>query len=184
MLDFSEHDHDETSEMTARDLETLFDYSYWANDRLLRAVAGLPPEEFNKRVAGSYGSVQNTLVHALSTEWGWLDRCGGNLKRGKRLEADDYPTPARLIGEWSRVEEAMRPFLNGLTDGDLARVIEYPGSDGTTRSMALGELMHHTAVHTAHYRAQTALLLRELGHAPGNFDLLFYYAEKRGVSAW
>jgi hypothetical protein len=23
-----------------------------------------------------------------------------------------------------------------------------------------------------------------LGYAPGNFDILFYYAEKRGVSAW
>ena len=170
--------------MTARDLEALFDYSYWANNRLFRVVAGLQPEEFTRRIAGSYGSVQNTLVHALSTEWGWLDRCGGELKRGKRLDAGDYPAPTRLIGEWTRVEQSMRPFLSGLTDSDLTRVIEYPGSDGAPRSMPLGELMHHTAQHTAHYRAQTAVLLRELGHTPGNFDLLFYYAERRGVSAW
>jgi uncharacterized damage-inducible protein DinB len=44
--------------------------------------------------------------------------------------------------------------------------------------------MHHAVNHTGHYRAQTALLLRELGRAPGNVDLLFYYAEKRGVEAW
>lgn len=50
--------------------------------------------------------------------------------------------------------------------------------------MLLGELLHHAANHSGHYRDQTALLSRELGHAPGNVDLLFYYAEKRGVSAW
>ena len=30
----------------------------------------------------------------------------------------------------------------------------------------------------------TALLLRLLGHVPGNFDMLFYFADKRSVSAW
>ena len=169
--------------MTAHDLETLFDYGYWANQRLFLVVASLTPEEFARRVAGSYGSIQRTLVHALSTEWGWLERCGG-LRRGARLEPGDYPTAESLIAEWRRVESSMRTFLRGLADDDLARPVEYDGSGGARRSMPLGELMHHAANHTAHYRAQTALLLRELGHAPGDVDLLFYYAEKRGVLAW
>jgi uncharacterized damage-inducible protein DinB len=169
--------------MNARDLEGIFDYSYWANRNIFRIVALLDRDEFTRRVAGAYGSVQNTLVHALSTEWGWLDRCGG-LQRGPRLNSADYPDADSLIGAWSRVEESMRTFLGGLTDNDLLRTIEYPGSEGATRSMPLVELMHHAANHTAHYRAQTSLLLRELGHAPGDVDMLFYFAEKRGVSAW
>lgn len=169
--------------MTAHDLATLFDYSYWANERLFRVVASLTAEEFSRHVAGSYGSVRNTLVHALSTEWGWLDRCGG-LKRGGRLEPDAYPTAESLLGDWSRVESSMRTFLSGLKDEDLARPIDYEGSGGARRSMPLGEVMHHAVNHTTHYRGQTALLLRELGHTPGNVDLLFYYAEKRGVVAW
>ena len=169
--------------MLSRDLEVLFDYSYWANERLFRVVASLSPDEFTRHVAGSYGSVQKTLVHALSTEWGWLDRCGG-LKRGARLEPADYPTPQRLLEDWTKVEAGMRALLGTLSSDDLARMVSYPGSDGSPRSMPVGELLHHTTSHTAHYRAQTALLLRELGHPPGNFDLLFYYAEKKGVSAW
>ena len=169
--------------MTAKDLLTLFDYNYWANDRLLKVVSSLTPEEFTRHVAGSYGSVRNTLVHALSTEWGWLDRCGGP-RRSRRLESDDYPTSSSLIEEWRQVETNARIFLAGLSDDDITRSVDYEGGNGIKVSMPLGELLHHATNHTAHYRGQTALLLRELGYTPGNVDLLFYYAEKRGISAW
>jgi uncharacterized damage-inducible protein DinB len=169
--------------MNAQDLADLFEYSYWANNKFARVIETLSPEEFTRRTAGSYGSVRNTMVHALSTEWGWLDRCGG-MRRGGRLEPDNYPTPESLLSDWRRVESGMREFLGGLTSEDMVRPVEYEGSGGGKRSLPLGELMHHAVNHTGHYRAQTALLLRELGRAPGNVDLLFYYAEKRGVEAW
>ena len=50
--------------------------------------------------------------------------------------------------------------------------------------MPIGELMQHAAIHGAHHRGQVALLLRLLGHAPGNFDVPIYCAEKRGIPAW
>jgi len=169
--------------MTVNDLKTLFDYSYWANEKHFRVISQLTPEEFTRSIAGSYGSVRNTLVHALSTEWGWLDRCGGPA-RGPRLEAEDYPTTEALIRTWSRVAGYMRAFLSGLEDEDLARDVEYKGAGAEARSMPVGELLHHAVNHTVHHRGQVALLLRELGYAPGNVDLLFYYAEKHGVPAW
>ena len=49
--------------------------------------------------------------------------------------------------------------------------------------MPLGELMQHSANDAVHHRGQLALL-RLLGHTPENFDLLIYYAEKRGIPAW
>jgi uncharacterized damage-inducible protein DinB len=63
--------------MTVKDLERRFDYGYWANSRFLAVISQLTPEQFTQNVAGSYGSIRNTLVHMLSAEWGWLDRCGG-----------------------------------------------------------------------------------------------------------
>ena len=98
--------------MTVKDLEELFDYGHWADRKLFDVISQLTPAQFTQPVAGSHGSIRNTMVHVLSAEWGWLDRCGGGV----------------------------------------------------------------------HHRGQVALLLRSLGYVPGNFDILFYYADKRGVA--
>lgn len=169
--------------MTVGDLEDLYDYGYWSNRRLFQVISQLTQGQFTQPVAGSYGSIRNTLVHALSAEWGWLARCGGP-QRGPSLKADDYPTLESVVETWSRVEGYLREFLSGLSDEDLAGGAEYTNDKGEKRSMPVGEVLQHAANHSVHHRAQVALLLRMLGYAPGYWDLLIYYAEKRGVAAW
>lgn len=165
--------------MTAKDLEGLFEYGYWANRRLFEVVARLTPEEFTQPVAGSYGSIRNTLVHTLSAEAGWLDRCGGP-KRGPKLDPATFPTLDSVAQAWRRVEAEMRDFLANLQDDDLDRRVEYSFNPAVINSGTVGELMHHAANHAVHHRGQVALLLRMLGHVPGDFDILFYYARKPG----
>ena len=160
--------------MTVKDLEGLFDYSYWANRKLLGVLSQLTTEQFTQSVAGSYGSVRNTMVHMLSAEWGWLDRCGG-APRGPALDAADYPTLASVVDQWKQVEGSVREFLSTLRDEDLDRVVEFAIGSGPRHAMRLGDLMHHAANHGVHHRGQVALLLRGLGFTPGNFDILFYY---------
>jgi uncharacterized damage-inducible protein DinB len=169
--------------MTMKDLEVIYDYSYWANRKLLHVISQLTAEQFTRSVGGSYGSIRNTMVHVLSAEWGWLSRCGGP-DRGPALNPADYPHVESLIETWSKVEVYVREFLSQLKDEDLARNVEYMVDRAEKRSMPLGELMQHAANHGVHHRGQVALLLRLLGYVPGNFDILFYYADKRGVRAW
>jgi uncharacterized damage-inducible protein DinB len=162
--------------MHVTDLERLYDYNYWANDKLFGVISRLTPEQFTQPVAGSYGSIRNTLVHVLSAEWGWLDRCGG-AKRGERLKPENYPTSDTLIGEWARIEGYVREFLSGLKDEDLVRNIEFTLGD-ESQCLPLGDLLEHSAVHAVHHRGQVALLIRALGVTPGNFDYLVYVGEK------
>ena len=161
--------------MRVTDLEQVYDYNYWANRKLFSVISQLTPEQFTGEVAGSYGSVRNTLVHIMSAEWGWLERCGGP-KRGEKLEADDFPTLDSVVQTWNRVEGLMRGFLSELKDEDLPRNMEFT-LGGPTYSLPLGDLLHHAAIHAVHHRGQVAVLLRTLGYAPGNFDFLFYLDE-------
>jgi uncharacterized damage-inducible protein DinB len=161
--------------MRVTDLEQVYDYNYWANRKLFSVISQLTPEQFTGEVAGSYGSVRNTLVHIMSAEWGWLERCGGP-KRGEKLEADDFPTLDSVVQTWNRVEGLMRGFLSELKDEDLPRNMEFT-LGGPTYSLPLGDLLHHAAIHEVHHRGQVAVLLRTLGYAPGNFDFLFYLDE-------
>ena len=87
--------------MRVEDLERMYAHSYWANQRLLGVISQMTPEQFTQTVAGSYESIRNTLVHVLSAEWGWLDRCGGP-PRGAKLKSEDYPTLESLVTAWAR----------------------------------------------------------------------------------
>src|SRR5690606_1861578 len=148
----------------------------WANAKLLDVASRLSDAEFVRDVAGSYGSIRNTLVHTLSAEWGWLERCGGP-PRGPKLQPDAFPTLVSIRAAWQSVEAQMRQFLAALTDADLTRPIEFTFPDSGTRVLPLGALLQHGVVHGIHHRGQVALLLRLLGHAPGNVDLLLYDLE-------
>ncbi len=165
--------------MTVTDLERLYDYGYWANRKIFAVLAQLTADQFTQNVAGSYGSLRNTLVHILSAEWGWLERCGGAV-RGPALKAEDFQTVDSLVDAWTLVEAHMSTFLASLTDAGLLRNIEFtlPAMD-RARVMRLGDLMQHGANHGVHHRGQIALLLRVLGYVPGNFDLLIYDSGNR-----
>ena len=164
--------------MTVNDLVTLYEYGSWANRNLFSAIAQLTPDQFVQHVAGSYGSVRNTLVHAMSAEWGWLDRCGGHA-RGPKLNPDDYPTSQSVSEQWNAIEGFIREFFTGLTDADLLRPIAWALPGGPPRSTPLGALLQHAALHGVHHRGQVAVLLRELGAVPGNYDFILYEVENR-----
>lgn len=167
--------------MQANDLSRLYDYHYWATRHVITVAARLTPEEFTRPVTGSSESVRNTLVHILSAEWGWLERCGGP-PRGERLSSRDYPTVHSLQVTWAQVERHMRGFLSRMTDGDLTRTVEY-SFGGPAESRSLGDLLHHAAIHAVHHRGQVAVLFRALGYTPGNFDWLVYAGERRKAAA-
>jgi uncharacterized damage-inducible protein DinB len=169
--------------MTIKDIETLYDYGYWANRKLMEPLGRLTGEEFTEKICGSYGSIRTTLVHIISAEWGWMARCGGP-ERGPRLKPEDFPTLQSVTDTQNKVEHHVRTFLSTLEDEDLRRAVRYANESGEKRSLLIEEMMLHAANHSTHHRAQVCLMLRELGHSPGNIDLLFYYGEVHGRPVW
>ncbi|HEU4391372.1 MAG TPA: DinB family protein [Blastocatellia bacterium] len=169
--------------MRVADLITLYDFNYWANARLMKVLDRLSDEELTQKIGGGHDSIRSTLVHIMSAESGWLERCGGPA-RGPRLNPAEYPTLASIRQAWAVLEQKVRAFLGGLTDSDLDRQVRYSNDRGDVRQMPLGDLMQHAANHGVHHKGQISLMLRLIGYEPEDVDLLIYCGEKRGVPPW
>lgn len=169
--------------MRVKDLETLYDYGYWANGKLFEVLSQLTNEEFTREFGGPGKSIRSALVHIISAEWGWLERCGGP-ERGPRLNPDDFPSLDSIKNLWSKIESHVRAFLSSLTGEDIDRIVEYMIEPGKGGALPLGALMRHAANHGVHHRGQITQMLQLMGRKSGNIDMLFYEGEKRGIPAW
>ena len=97
---------------------------------------------------------------------------------GARLDPNNYPTLESVVTAWASVETYVREFFATLTEADLARVVEFGFKPGEQEKRTVAQLLQHGANHAVHHRGQVALLMRMLGHAPGDVDLLYFDAAK------
>ena len=67
-----------------------------------------------------------------------------------------------------------------MDEDDLSRVLSYVDTQGHAQQHELGPALLHLVNHGTHHRAETALLLTSLGHAPRQLDYLFFELERAG----
>jgi hypothetical protein len=58
--------------MNKDDIQLLYEYDRWADNRVLQAVSELNAELLTHDLACSFRSVRDTLVHIIGGEWIWL----------------------------------------------------------------------------------------------------------------
>ena len=157
-------------------IHSLFDYNYWVNQRILEAAEGLSPEQFTAAANVSHGSLRDTLVHTLSAEWAWRQRCQDSSPSGL-LSQDDFPDLESLARRWEEEEKAMRSYLAGLTDKDLTSIIRYSRTEGTWFETPLWQILLHVINHGTQSRSEAAILLTQYGHSPGDLDYMIFLRE-------
>lgn len=165
--------------MQKSDIVLLFDYNYWATQRILTAAEKLSQAQLMEPLKQTWGSLLSKLVHTLSAEWVWRSRCQEQSSPTAHLRADDFPTLAALRERWQTEEQAMRGYLNSLSDEQLAQTIAYKTLGGAPNSDILWQILAHVVNHGTQHHAECAALLTELGHSPGDIDLIVYLREKR-----
>ena len=167
--------------MMPQEMCTLFDYNAWANRRSLEAASSLTPEKFVQPMGSSFGSVRDTLAHIYGGEWLWLERFQGRSP-ASLPDAAQYKDIASLRESWDEFEPRLLRFVNGLTQADLDRVMEYKTLKFGVYRNPLWQSMQHLANHGTYHRGQVTTLLRQLGAQPMATDLMHFYRE-RSVAA-
>lgn len=163
--------------MRITDIHLIYDYNYWARDRILAAAAQVTSEQYAASAPLPYGSLRGTMLHILDAEKSWRHQLEYGYWTPDLLEAD-YLTLAALQEAWQPEEQAMRAFLAGLSDADLDRTVSYPVDEGVTRVRVLWHCLVHIANHGTQHRAEAAALLTGYGHSPGDLDMTLFLNER------
>jgi uncharacterized damage-inducible protein DinB len=161
--------------MNRDDITLLFDYNYWANGRILNAAGGLIEAQYAANVPGlSHGSIRATLVHTLTAEQLWRQRCLEGISPTALLREADYPTLEALRALWTEEEAAMRAGLARLTDEALAGRVAYRTTVGKPMEDTRWQVLAHLVNHGTQHRAEAAVALTAFGRSPGDVDLIVY----------
>lgn len=165
--------------MRASELAVLYDYNRWANARILDAAAALSHADFVAPRTLVWGSLRGTLVHAFGAEWIWRRRCQEGVSPAALPRESEFATFSDLRDRWHEEEAAMRAYVEGLDDAAIAGDMVYRNTSGKLMHAPLWQVLMHVVNHGTQHRAEAAQLLTELGHSPGDVDLIVYVREKQ-----
>ncbi len=149
----------------------------WANHRLLRACAGLTPQEFTARRTGFFPSIRATLNHILIIDWFYVDAMeGGDL--GPRAWSD--PEPCATVADLHRCQADMDRRLLAVVEsldaiGLQQRVMIH--RERTVQVERMDRLLLHLLQHQIHHRGQAHAMLSATAVRPPQLDEFFSEGE-------
>ena len=150
--------------MNVADIRYLFAYDRWATQRVLDALDGIPGEVWSRTdVVGERG-LGAILIHQLGATQRWRNWI---QQTGDQPEPEDDPIPpiAELKARWASEWAAYDAWLPNLSQESLDYV-----HDG----VAVWRMLAHVVNHGTQHRSEAAALLTEIGHSPGEIDMIFF----------
>ena len=160
--------------MTLQNIQTLFDFNYWAKAKMLGAVETLPTESLYQDLKTSFGGIHGTLVHILGAEDIWLQRFRG-VQGPKFLKVADVPKYFDVKNKWEEVEQSMLSYVRALTEEQLAQSFSYTNIKGELFTNIRWQALQHLVNHGSYHRGQITSMIRQLGGTPVSTDMIAYY---------
>jgi uncharacterized damage-inducible protein DinB len=162
------------------DIRGLYDYLFWAHERMMTAVSELTPEEFTRDMGSSFPSIRDTLTHMMSIEWLSLSRWHGVFP-DSMLDPEAFPTLDVLEERWAGIRRELRSYLGRVHTQHLNNLAIYRDLQGEEVRLPLYATLMQLVNHHNYHRGQVTTLLRQLGHQPIETGLYLFYLEERAL---
>jgi uncharacterized damage-inducible protein DinB len=166
--------------MRPNEIRTVFEYGYWAFEKVWDCVMQLPDEQFVQELGYSRGSIRHQVVHMMSATQRWIIRLKQEPMQ-PHLAFEDYNTRAAAKAKWDELRDEAMAYINPLSEVDLDGIIHWAlparklAADNTC-----WEILLHVANHATDHRAQIlAMLNQHFGIVTPEQDLLFYLLEAK-----
>ena len=162
--------------MNIQDILTIYDYNYWASEKILTAASKVTHEQFLAPADYPFGGLRGTMLHVVDAEYGWRGLFETNTF-GKDLKVEDFPTFQSLENKFHAEEKSMRADLNRLTDEDVTSHLKYTTAEGVVRDRILWHCLLHVVNHGTQHRSEAAALLTSYNASPGDLDFTLFLNE-------
>lgn len=160
-------------------MREYYDYTEWANERVLVAAEKLTPALFTRSDLDGVWSIRDSLVHIMVSQWAWVERWNGRMI-GAFPDVASFADVASIRDRWQPVYADMRKLLAAFDDDQLAADLTFRSRDGSEGRSLLWVQLMQVANHSTYHRGEVAALLTSFGHSPGELDFLIWRdAEKK-----
>ncbi|MBI2762703.1 MAG: hypothetical protein HYX54_02950 [Chloroflexi bacterium] len=152
--------------MTRSLLEDAFAHHVWATLRLIDTCLQLTPDQLGTSVAGTYGSILDTMRHTVGGDSSYLFALTGGL-------VPTIDEPAMDLGELRAAMEVNCAAWNELVAQNLDPdvVVTRVRDDGSQSLAPLGIRLAQALHHGTDHRSQVCTALTNLGVEPPALDV-------------
>jgi uncharacterized damage-inducible protein DinB len=159
------------------DLASLYDYTRWANSRVIHALEGLTPEQYTQELGGGWSSLRATFVHLAGATWAWNERFRGRDATTLPKEAD-LPALADAVEVLGKADSELKGFLESLAPEQLARAFTWKNLAGQERTTLFWTVLRHVVNHGTYHRGQIASMVKRVGGKPLSTDMVVWGIER------
>lgn len=165
--------------MKTNEIKTIFDYNFWAFERVWECICQISDEQFVEQIDYSTGSIRNIVAHIMSANRNWMARLFDEATP-LRLVYEDFVSLSQTKAKWDELRKEFMDHLDALTEGQLEETVnwELPAL-GLTSENPRWEIFLHLVNHATDHRAQILALLHDHFHVQTvEQDMIFYLAER------
>jgi uncharacterized damage-inducible protein DinB len=150
-----------------------FEYERDAHDKVVRSLESVPAD---RRDSPEYQKAVSWLAHLAMARRVWLERLG-LIPHVAHTMFPDKADLAQVVADQREVQELWSHYLSTLSDGELARTIEYKSLDAGGFRSRLEDILAQLFGHSCYHRGQIATLVRAAGGEPAVTDFIFWCRE-------
>jgi uncharacterized damage-inducible protein DinB len=159
------------------DLNSLFAYNRWANERVVEACRALGPGQYEREPLPGWPSIRATLVHLADATWIWARRIEGQAVTARAREAE-FPSLDDAMALLARGHDAFDRLLATLSPERLAAVWSYRNFEDKELALPLWAVLRHVVNHATYHRGQIAAKFGRLAATPPTTDLVLWAIEQ------
>lgn len=148
--------------MTKEYFKELATFNAWANSIACGWIEQINDAQWKQEVVSSFNSIQETVLHIISSENAWLQRFQGKEKVD-RLQVSFTGTKDDHIALWKNTSAALKLFVFVFDESRLNEAVNFKKQNGDPYSMPYYQLFAHVANHGTYHRGQLVTLLRQVG---------------------